>query len=49
MLAVNHWTEHGDHIGGFRGRNEGTEWVCKPIGRTIISTNQPPFPRALRD
>jgi hypothetical protein len=29
-----------DPNGGVRGRNEGAEGVCNPIGRTTISTNQ---------
>jgi len=40
MLAANHRTEHGDLSGGVRGRTEGAEWVCNPIGRTTILTNQ---------
>jgi hypothetical protein len=24
MLAANHWTEHGDHHGGVRGRTDGS-------------------------
>ena len=40
MLAANHWTEHGFLNGGVRERTEGPEGVCKPIGRTTISTNQ---------
>jgi hypothetical protein len=41
MLIVNHWTSvHGDPNGVVRGRTEGTEWVCNPIWRTTISTNQ---------
>jgi hypothetical protein len=42
MLAVNHWTEHEVPSRGVRERTEGVETVCKPIGRTTISTNQPP-------
>jgi len=42
MLATNHWTEHKDTNGGVRKRTEGTEEVCNPIGRTIISTNKIP-------
>ena len=38
----NHWTEHGDPNGGVQGRTKGAEWVCNPMGRTIISTNQTP-------
>jgi hypothetical protein len=44
MLPANHWTEHGDPSGGVRVRIEGAEGVCKPIGRTTISTNQTPPP-----
>jgi len=40
MSAANYWTEHGDPNGGVRERTEGAEEVCKPIGRTTISTNQ---------
>jgi hypothetical protein len=39
MLAANHQTEHLDPNGGVRGRIEGAERVCNPIGRTTISTN----------
>jgi hypothetical protein len=35
MLTVNHWTEHGDPKGRVRGRVEGAEGNCNPIGRTI--------------
>jgi hypothetical protein len=42
MLAINHLTEHGDPNGGVRGRTEGAEVVCNPIGRTRISINQTP-------
>jgi hypothetical protein len=42
MLAANHWTEHGVPNGGVRGRTEGAEGVCNPIGRTTILTNQTP-------
>uniref|UniRef100_M0RAW8 Uncharacterized protein n=1 Tax=Rattus norvegicus TaxID=10116 RepID=M0RAW8_RAT len=38
-------TECGDPNGGVRRRTEGAEGVCKPTGRTTISTNQTPqFP-----
>jgi hypothetical protein len=40
MLAANNWTEHRDPSGGIRGKTEGAEGVCNPIGRTTISTNQ---------
>ena len=40
MLTANHWTEHRDPSGEVRGRNEGAEGVCNPIGRTTVSTNQ---------
>jgi hypothetical protein len=49
MLAVNHWTEHKVHSGGIRERTEGAEGVYNPIGRTTISTDQTPPPRASRD
>jgi hypothetical protein len=39
MLEANHWTEHRDLNGRFKGKTEGTEGVCNPIGRTTISTN----------
>jgi len=42
MLTVNHWTEHGDSIGGVQRRTERAEGVCNPIGRTTKSTNQTP-------
>jgi len=47
MLAANHQTEHRDHNGGTRGRTEGAEGVCNPIGRMTISSDQ--TPRASRD
>jgi hypothetical protein len=47
MFIANHWTEHGVPNGvpngRVRERTEGTEGVCNPIGRTIISTNQIPL------
>jgi len=42
MLAASHWIEQGDPKGGVREKTEGAEGVCKPIGRTTISTNQTP-------
>jgi hypothetical protein len=33
-------TGNGVPNGGVRGRTEGAEGVCKPIGRPTISTNQ---------
>jgi hypothetical protein len=46
MLAANNWTEHGVPNRGIKERTEGVSGVCKPIGRTTISTNQtaPPSP-----
>jgi hypothetical protein len=41
-LTANHWTEHRIPKGGVRERTEGPDEVCKPIGRTAISTNQTP-------
>jgi hypothetical protein len=40
--AANHRTEHGVANGGVKGRTEGTEGVCNPIGRTTISANHTP-------
>jgi hypothetical protein len=40
MLAADHWTEQRDTSGGVKGRSEGAEGICNPIGRTTISTNQ---------
>jgi hypothetical protein len=44
VIAANHWTAHrfpnGVPKGGVREKTEGAEWVCNPIGRKIISTNQ---------
>jgi hypothetical protein len=42
MSAANHWSEHRKPNGGVRGKTEGAEGVCNPIGNTIISTNQYP-------
>jgi hypothetical protein len=42
VLTVNYWTEPGDLSGRDRGRTEGDEGDCNPIGRTTISTNQIP-------
>jgi hypothetical protein len=42
VLIDNHWTEHGNHNRGIRGRTEGGERVCDPIGRTTLSTNHTP-------
>jgi hypothetical protein len=44
LLAANHQIEHRNENGGVRGRTEGAEKVCNPIGRTTISTKQPPTP-----
>jgi hypothetical protein len=46
MLAVKHWTEHGNHNGGIR-RTEGADRVFNHIRRTTLSNNQ--NPRAPRD
>jgi hypothetical protein len=43
MHAAKQRTEHGDPNGEVRARSEGTEGICNPIGRTAISTNQPPL------
>ena len=43
MLTANNLAEHEEPNGGVRGRAEGAERVCNPIGRkTTISTNQKP-------
>jgi hypothetical protein len=42
MLAANHRTENGDPNEEARGRTEGVEGVCNPIGTTTISNNQCP-------
>jgi hypothetical protein len=42
MLTANHQTENSDPNGGVRGRTEGAEGVCNPIGRTTTSNNQMP-------
>jgi hypothetical protein len=34
--------EHRNANGGVKGRTEGAEGVCNPIGRTTISTKQSP-------
>jgi hypothetical protein len=45
--TVNHWTEPGYLNGRARGRTEGTEGDCNPIGSTI-STNQAPLLKLYR-
>jgi hypothetical protein len=42
MLAANYRTEHRDHNGRVKERNERAEVDCNPIGRATISTNQTP-------
>jgi hypothetical protein len=42
ILTAIHPTEPKDLNGRVRGRTEGAEEVCSPIGRTTISTNQTP-------
>jgi hypothetical protein len=44
VLAANNQTEHGDPNGVVRGRIEGTEGICNPIGRTTISTKELSYP-----
>jgi hypothetical protein len=39
ILTANRWTDPRDLNGGVRGRTEGAEGDCNPIGRTTISTN----------
>jgi hypothetical protein len=38
ILRANHWVVVGDQYGRIRGRTEGPEGYCNPIGRTV-STN----------
>jgi hypothetical protein len=38
--ALSLYRTKGLFNGGLRGRTEGAEGVCNPIGRTTISTNQ---------
>jgi hypothetical protein len=38
-VMINLHTEHREHNGRDRGKSEGAEGVCNPIGRTI-SINQ---------
>jgi hypothetical protein len=40
IIAPNHQEDQEDPNEGVSGRIKGAEIVCKPIGRTIISTNQ---------
>jgi len=49
MFKANHWTENGVPNGGVRERTDVAEVVCNSIGRTTMSTNQIPPPRAPRD
>jgi hypothetical protein len=42
ILTANPWTKPGNPNGRVKGRTEGAEGVCNPIGRTTISTNQTP-------
>jgi hypothetical protein len=39
MLAAHHQNELGNPNGRVRGRTEGAEGDCNPIGRATISTN----------
>jgi hypothetical protein len=39
MFAAKHQTEHRNPKFRVRGRTEGVERNCNPIGRTTISTN----------
>jgi hypothetical protein len=40
LIIVHHQTKQGVSNGRVRGRTEGVEGVCNPIGRTKKSTNQ---------
>jgi hypothetical protein len=42
ILTGNDWAEPGDPNGRVRGRTEGAEGNCNPIGKTTISTNRAP-------
>jgi hypothetical protein len=42
ILRANHWTEVRDPYGRVRGRTEGAEEDCNPVGRTTLSTNPDP-------
>jgi hypothetical protein len=39
ILTANDWTESYDPYGRVRGKTEGAEGNCNPIGRTTVSTN----------
>jgi hypothetical protein len=39
MFIANHHTEHGEPNGRIKGRTEGGEGDCNPIGKTTISTH----------
>jgi hypothetical protein len=43
MLIPNHQTEHEDLNGRIRGKTDGAERVCNPLGKTTLSTNQIPL------
>ena len=43
ILTGKHWTEVRDSYGRVRGRIEGAEGDCNPIGRTTVSTNPDPL------
>jgi hypothetical protein len=43
ILIANHWIEVGDQYGRVRGRIEGAEGDCNPIGRRTLSTNLDPL------
>ena len=49
MLIAILWTGCGVPNRGVRERTEGVEGFCNSIGRTTVSTNQTPSPRAFRD
>jgi hypothetical protein len=39
VLIANHWVKVRDQYGRVKGRTEGVEGDCNPIGRTTGSTN----------
>jgi hypothetical protein len=42
IFTAKHWAELRDPYGKIRGRTEGAEGDCNPIGRKTISTNWTP-------
>ena len=42
LFRANQWIEVGNQYGEVKGRTEGAEEDCNPIGRTTESTNLDP-------